>query len=181
MRGAAINPECFPEQEFAIHSGKRFRQQANAESGLFLADGANDILRIGDIDANGDGWMAPPQLAKRLIELRENEIGDDQDADLTRQIIRFRRQFFADALDAEEDFGAFLAQHFALHRQHETAAVTLDQLAPQRFLQLLQGGRDGGLAHEEPVRGPRNAALLDDDQKGPQQVPVQMLDAGGIT
>ena len=59
--------------------------------------------------------------------------------------------------------------------QDEAAAVALDELAAQRLLQPLQGRAHRGLAHEQTVSRPRDAALLDDDEKGVQQVPVEMV------
>jgi hypothetical protein len=101
---------------------------------------------------------------------------DDHDPDLSGEIVFVSRQFFTDALDTPEDFHAFLTQHFAVARQHEPSAVSLDQLPPERLLELLQRRRDRGLAKKQSVGGFGDVSLFDDDEECPKQIPIEIVD-----
>jgi hypothetical protein len=108
------------------------------------------------------------------VEVVGGDVAGDADGDMAAQIFAADFQERRQLGDRAEDRGALRIEHLSGPCDPEFIGFSDDEALPRRCLQPFQRRRNCRLLETKKIRCPADAALLDDDHEGAQEIPVEL-------
>ncbi|POM20766.1 hypothetical protein CSX04_02186 [Burkholderia cepacia] len=161
----------------AAHLQLVVRRAAQAEPGRggFLQQRRKDVRRAHHLDLQVDARIRAMEFREEFVVDGRLDAAHRQQPDRAGQVGRAVVDFGFEARDAAVDVARDPVHGFARRRRREVRAAPLDQLAFERVLEPPQCLAHGRLRHVQARGRAAHAALLNDDEVGAQQVPVETV------